>query len=105
MGRVHLHLRIRVPDGGREALLAFLRDAIPVYERPGGIRLVLLEDARDPARFVEVVEYADEHAFAADQRRVAEDPQLREHLRRWRALLDGPPGVEVYREAEALREG
>jgi quinol monooxygenase YgiN len=72
--------------------------AIPFYERPGGIRVSLFEDASDADRFVEVVEYADAAAFDADQLRVESDAEMRGWLGRWRELLQGPPEVEVYRD-------
>jgi quinol monooxygenase YgiN len=94
---IELHLGIRVLPGCREALLDFLREAVPFYESPGGIRVRLLESAEDPDRFIEVVEYADEASYAADQARVAEDATMIAFLERWRALLAEPPGVAVYR--------
>jgi quinol monooxygenase YgiN len=102
MPRVILHLRIRTLPGRRDALLAFLRAAIPFYEQPGGIRVSLFEDASDADRFVEVVEYADAAAFDADQLRVESDAEMRGWLDRWRALLQGPPEVEVYRDVSDL---
>ncbi len=94
---IELHLCGRVAPGRREDLQAFLREAIPFYERPGGIRVRLLWDAAEPDRFIEIVEYADQHTHDRDQRRVDADPEMREYLRRWRALLTGPPEVRTYR--------
>lgn len=51
----------------------------------------------DADRFVEIVEYADQGAYERDQIRTEEDPRMRGYLERWRALLEGPPGVEVFR--------
>lgn len=96
-GVVELHLRGRVAAGRRENLVAFLAEAIPFYERPGGIRVRLLWDVTDPDRFVEAVEYIDQDAYDRDQVRVTEDHEMVEYLRRWRALLTGPPEVETYR--------
>lgn len=79
--------------------MEFLRQAIPYYQRPGGIRVRLLRDARDDSRFIELVEYADEDAYERDQRRVEQDAEMQSYLARWRALLAEPPEVEVYRQA------
>jgi hypothetical protein len=76
--------------------VAFLREAIPFYERPGGIRLRVLWDTSDPDRFVEIVEYADRRTHDADQERVDNDPEMKGYLRRWRSLLAEPPHVETY---------
>lgn len=95
---IHLHLHIRVPQTNRAAFLAFLREAIPVYESPGDIRIRLIEDVRDPERFIEIVEYATRAAYDADQHRVATDPAMRSYLDRWRTLLAAPPTVEAFSE-------
>jgi hypothetical protein len=84
--------------GQREALLAFLRDAIPYYEAPGGIRVRLLASPEDSEQFIELVEYATRDAYVADQQRVEHDSHMRDLISRWRALLDGPPVVEVYED-------
>lgn len=96
-GRIDLHLRIRVAPGRRDEFLAFLREAIPFYERPGGIEVRLLEDMNDDHRFIELVLYDDEDVYLEDQERVEHDPENRRYLERWRSLLAEPPVVEVYR--------
>ena len=93
--RVLLHLRFRVQAGRREDFLAFLREAIPFYESPGGIRIGLLQDAADPDRFIEVVEYADEETYQRDQARVESDTEMGGYLSRWRELLVLPLEMEV----------
>lgn len=95
--RVDLHLRIHVQRGRREEFLAFLREATPYYEAPGGIEVRLLEDTADDHRFIELVLYENEEAYRRDQERVDSDPRMRALLERWRGMLDGPPVVEVYR--------
>jgi quinol monooxygenase YgiN len=96
--RVLLHLRFRVQPGRREEFLAFLRDAVPFYEAPGGIRIGLLQDVADPDRFIEVVEYADEETYQRDQARVGSDPGMRGYLSRWRELLALPLEMEVLHD-------
>lgn len=95
-GCVELHLRCRVAEGRAQPFFAFLREAIPFYEAPGGISVRLLRDERDPNRFIEVVTYADRGAYLRDQERVANDPEMKAFLERWRALLAEPPVVETY---------
>lgn len=94
---IDLHLRCRVAQGRRAEFLAFLREAIPFYESPGGIEIQLLEDRQDDHRFIEVVRYDHELAYSRDQERVASDPTMQGYLARWRSMLAGPPTVEVYR--------
>ena len=95
--RIDLHLRCRVTPGRREEFLAFLREAIPFYEAPGGIEIRLLQDLHDDHRFIELVLYDDQATYERDQERVASDPAMNALLARWRQLLTDPPVVEVYR--------
>ncbi|MCC6228418.1 MAG: hypothetical protein IT432_04240 [Phycisphaerales bacterium] len=95
--RVVLDLEISVAEPRLANLLAFLRRAVPFYEQPGGIQVSLLRDDQRPGRYIERVEYIDEAAFALDQRRVAEDEQMKALLAEWRGLLQEPPVVRVYR--------
>ncbi len=99
-GAVFVHLRIRVAEDCQAEFGSFLREAIPFYESPGGIRVHLLSDEADPERFVELVEYIDECTYRQDDHRIQSDPTMAEFLARWRSLLAEPPIVEVYREAD-----
>lgn len=94
---IELHLHIRIAAGRRDDFLAFLRDAIPFYESPGGITVRLLQDVHEDDRFIELVGYADEPTFLRDQARVSDDPEMKRMLQRWRSLLAEPPVVETYR--------
>lgn len=101
---IRLHLNIRVRRENRAALVAFLCEAIPFYESPGGIRIHLVEDLHDPERFIEIVEYATREVYDADQQRVAGDPIMQSYLKRWRTLLDGPPTVDVFADVPELAD-
>jgi hypothetical protein len=85
----------RVAPEKRAGLLAFLRDAFPVYERPGGVRMALYESADEPGLLLELVAYESEEAYERDQERVERDPEMRALLERWRTTFDGP--LEVRR--------
>lgn len=95
---VELHLRIEVEADNLASFHAFLREAIPFYETPGGIEVALLADSDDPRRFIERIRYRDEVAYRADQVRVETDSEMKRYLARWRELLAAPPVVEVYRQ-------
>jgi quinol monooxygenase YgiN len=98
---IELHLSGRVAPGRRAELVAFLIEAVPFYEAPGGIKVRVLWDVSDEDRFVEVVEYADQATHDRDQQRVEQDPRMQAYLRRWRSLLDGAPTVRTYRVGTA----
>ena len=95
-GVIELHLRGQAAPGRRGDLVAFLRQAIPFYEEPGGIRVRVMWDVNNSDRFIEVMEYADQQTHDLDQARVAGDAEMQDYLRRWRALLVSPPEVETY---------
>jgi hypothetical protein len=95
-GMVLLCLWIRVASARRPDLIAFLREAIPVYERPGGIRVLLLERVGVPEELCEIIEYASRERYEADQERAEKDFEMKALIGRWRTILDGPPVVEVY---------
>ena len=97
---VSVHLRIRVARGRGNDLRRFLREAIPFYESPGGIRVRLLGDTSAPDRFIEVIDYASEQAYLADEERVKSDATMARYLARWRAILAEPPIVETYRDID-----
>src|SRR5688572_8820480 len=93
-----LCLWVRVPAERRTAFLEFLREAIPVYERPGGIRVRLIEKADDPEAFGEIIEYDSRELFERDQQRVENDPEMRRLIARWREIISGPPVVDHWVE-------
>ncbi len=93
-----LYLEGKVPVGGVQALEEYLARARPFYQAPGGIRVRLQWDAAGPCHFLEIIEYADEQTWAADQARVENDPEMGGWLKQWRALLDGPPTVRTFAE-------
>jgi quinol monooxygenase YgiN len=96
---VCLQLRIRVATERQAEFCSFIREAIPFYEAPGGIRVRLLSKDTEPEHFIEQVEYVDERSYQEDDERTRSDPTMAQFLARWRSLLAEPPVVEVYREA------
>ncbi|MGA2805272.1 MAG: hypothetical protein ABSF89_12925 [Acidimicrobiales bacterium] len=96
---VCLHLRIRVATERQSEFRSFLREAIPFYEAPGGIRVRLLSKDTEPERFIEQIEYVDERTYQEDDERTRSDPTMAQFLAQWRSLLAEPPVVEIYREA------
>ncbi|MBL8747229.1 MAG: hypothetical protein JNK58_12850 [Phycisphaerae bacterium] len=90
-----------VSPGRLDDFFAFLREAIPYYESPGGITVRLLRNVNHDHRFIEIVTYSDRAAYLRDQERVEHDPTMLQYLRRWRELLAEPPVVEVYEPTPA----
>lgn len=80
---------------GRE-LTGYLSKAVPFYRNVGDVDVRLLRSLDKPGHFVEIIEYATEEAFQADQDRMAHDKQMQDLLAEWRGLLVDPPQVEHF---------
>lgn len=93
---VTLHLRIRQRNEDSAQLEEFLAEAAACYERLGDCRVRLLQNMDDRRSFIEVVEYDNHAAYLRGEERTESDPEMRGHLERWRALIDGRPEAEVY---------
>lgn len=96
--RIILHLSIRVKAEKQIALVSFLQEALPFYEKPSGIKIRLLQNRRDPEQFLEIVEYDNPEIFEQDNERVNFDVEMNSYLERWRALLASEAEVEIYQE-------
>ncbi len=94
---IELHLHCRVSADNLDRFHKFLQEAIPYYEAPGGIKVDLLRNEKDPERFIERVGYETEKDYVQDQERIESDPIMNGYLDRWRQLLSEPPRVEVWR--------
>lgn len=88
-------LSYRVAAGRREELMAFLQEAVPFYEKPGGIKIALYESIDEPGQFLELVAYASEAEYEADQLRVEHDPEMKATLTKWHELIED--GLDVRR--------
>lgn len=87
----------RVKRDNRDKLFRFLKRAIPVYERPGGIQVALYESMEDPDFLFELISYATDSDFSQDQERVDTDPEMKELLSEWHELIDGTVNVSLMK--------
>lgn len=90
-------LSYRVPAGRREELIAFLQEAVPFYEKPGGIRVALYESTDEPGVFLELVAYSGDGEYEADQLRVEQDPEMKQILDKWHEFIKGDLEVKRMR--------
>jgi hypothetical protein len=95
---VVLHLRIRLKPGQREAFLSYVKEAFPVFEAGCDCKGVVYVSDQEPDALDEVFYYRTEVDFCEGERLTEHDPRQADLLTRWRALLDGPPRVEVQRK-------
>ncbi len=93
---VVLMLHITIPVEGRENLIGFLREALPYYQEPGGIRVRLLSSVEKPEEHIEMIEYETQEAYLRDQHRVTQDVKMRGYLDQWHRVLDGHVIAKPY---------
>src|SRR3954453_7692398 len=92
-GRGTVQFKITLPAAHSNQLAAMMRSAAPFYEAFGGRRMRLLQNAEDPARVVQGMEYATHEVVELTRQRVASDPQVQAYLRTWRTFFPG--SVEI----------
>jgi hypothetical protein len=91
-----LHFKFTLPGGDAAQLSAMIKSAKPFYDFFGTMRMRLLQNVDDPARFIQEVEYEADEAVEINRQRIASDPRLQGFLQAWRAMLPGAAEVDVY---------
>lgn len=98
---VVLMLHITTPPGGRDHLIDFLRQALPYYQEPGGIRVRLLSSIDQPEEYIEMIEYQTREGYLCDQQRVTQDVKMKGYLNQWYTLLEGRVIAKPYFDLSA----
>ena len=93
-----LHLKFTVPGAGSEQLLAMMRAAAPFYQLFGNASFRLLQNADDPTKFIQVIEYETPEALELNRQSLASDMRFQAYMQAWRAMLPGALEVDVYQE-------
>jgi hypothetical protein len=62
------------------------------------MRITLLQNADDPGRFVQTIEYDTPAALEVNRQQIASDPRVQAYLQGMRMLVPGGVEVEVYRD-------
>lgn len=81
-------------------LIRFLARAIPFYESPGNIKVLLYEYLDQPGKYLELVEYSTVDSYEADQQRVESSYEYRVVLDEWRRLIEGELDVGRLRRID-----
>jgi hypothetical protein len=93
-----LHLKFTMPGADAAQLSSLIKSAKPFYEFFGTMRMRLLQNVDDPARFVQVVDYEMDEAVEINRQRLASDPRLQSFIQAWRSILPGAVEIDVYEE-------
>ena len=94
-----LHVRFTMQNADAAHIAAMVKAATPFYQVFGGdIRMRLLQNADDPARFTHEIEYDTPETLEKDRQNIASDVRVQTYLQAWRAMFPGSVEVDVYRE-------
>jgi hypothetical protein len=94
-----LHFKFTLPSKDAAQFFAMMKNMSPISTIFGDMHMHFLQNADDPARIIQVVEYDAPESMEARRQSMASDPRVQAYLQAWRTMA---PSVEmdVYREIE-----
>jgi hypothetical protein len=93
-----LHLRFTVPSADSGQLAAMIKAAAPFYQMFGNARVRLLQNADDPAKYIQEIEYEAQGEWELNRQRMASDARIQTFLQAWRTMFPGAVEMDVYQE-------
>jgi hypothetical protein len=93
-----LHVRFTMPSADASHIAAMVKAASPFYQAFGDMRVRLLQNADDPAKFTHEIEYDAPEALEINRQSIAGDLRVQAYLQAWRAMFPGAVEVDVYKE-------
>jgi hypothetical protein len=93
-----LQFKFTMPGADPEQVAAMVRSAGKFYGMFGSMRMRLLQNVDDPAKFVQEIEYDASEAVEINRQKIAGDPAMQAYLQAWRTMFPGAVEIDVYRE-------
>lgn len=93
-----LHLRFTLPAGDTGQVAAMIKASAPFYQMFGNARVRLLQNADDPAKYIQEIEYEAQGDWELNRQRMAGDVRIQTFLQAWRTMLPGALEMDVYQE-------
>jgi len=93
-----LHLKFTLHGADSDQLSSMMRTAAPFFQMFGNAHFRLLQNADDPTRFIQVIEYETPEAFELNRQSLASDMRMQTYLAAWRTMLPGALEIDVYQE-------
>jgi hypothetical protein len=93
-----LHLRFTLPAGDSGQVPAMIKAAAPFYQMFGNARVRLLQNADDPAKYIQEIEYEAHGEWELNRQRMASDARIQTFLQTWRSIFPGALDMDVYQE-------
>jgi hypothetical protein len=93
-----LHFKFTLHGADSDQLSSMMRTAAPFFQMFGNSHFRLLQNADDPTRFIQVIEYETPEAFELNRQSLASDTRMQTYLAAWRTMLPGALEIDVYQE-------
>ncbi len=94
-----LHFQFTLPSADTAQLFAVMKNSTPYATIFGEMHVRFLQNADDPSRIIQIVEYDAPESMEANRHSIASDPRVLAYLQAWRALMPNVQ-MDVYREIE-----
>ena len=93
-----LQFKFTMPGADPEQVAAMVRYAAQFYRMFGNMRMRLMQNVDDPAKFVQEIEYDAPEGIEINRQKIASDATMQGYLQAWRTMFPGAVEVDVYRE-------
>jgi hypothetical protein len=93
-----LHFKFTIPNADSAQIAAMVKATAPFYQMFGDMRIRLLQNVDDPAKFTQEIEYDAPEALELNRQTIASDNRVQAYLQGWRSMFPGAVEVDVYRE-------
>jgi hypothetical protein len=93
-----LHLKFTLPGADSETVASLMRSGASFFQMFGKAHFRLLQNADDPTKFIQVIEYETPEALELNRQSLASDMRFQAYMQAWRAMLPGALEVDVYQE-------
>jgi len=94
-----LHFKFTLPSADSAQIFALMKNTEPYNTIFGEMRVKFLQNADDPAKIIQIVEYEAPEQMEASRQSLASDPRVQAYLQVWRTMVPNVE-VDVYREIE-----
>jgi hypothetical protein len=91
-----LHLKFTLPSSDSGQLAAMIKAAAPFYQIFGNAQVRLLQNADDPGKYIQEIEYEAHEDWELNRQRMATDLRMQTFLQTWRAMFPGAVEIDVY---------
>ena len=93
-----LHFKFTMPNADSAQIGAMVKATAPFYQMFGDMRMRLLQNVDDPAKFTHEIEYDAPEALELNRQKIASDLRMQAYLQAWRSVFPGAVEVDVYKE-------